>query len=212
MPPLATTEQPEPPVDDETLVLLIMERDEEGLRRLIAAHGPKVLGWLVKKYRGILSRDDCLSILHEAAAKVWTKIDGFDDSRSSLGAWFLAIARNAAIDFLRGHGGQPVEVREDLTGFLDPNSEEDEPDSELAKVARALDDIIEHRLSPQQRHIIRADLASGDTADGVWLAEQLQTTTAAIHTARNKAHKTIREELTKRGLAPSTGASHERSR
>jgi RNA polymerase sigma factor (sigma-70 family) len=212
MPSLASTEQPEPHADDETVVLLIMERDEEGLRRLIAAHGPKVFGWLAKKYRGILARDDCMSILHEAAAKVWTKIEKFDDSRSSLGSWFLAIAQNTAIDFLRGPGGQPLEVVEDPSGFIDPNSEEDEPDSEAASAARALDDIIEHKLSPQQQRIIRADLASGDTADGVWLAGQLGTSTASIHTARNKAHKTIREEFTKRGLAPSKGESHERSR
>lgn len=191
-------------LDDTTIALLIMERNERGLRALLEVHGPKVKGSLRKAYRDVLAPDELDEILNQAAFNAWRRIDQFDDARGTLGAWFLAIARNAAVDYLRHGDRAGLDLVEDPSQHIDPWSvaEDFSDDPALRRLAKVVNEIIEHGLSPQQREVILADMAADGQADNERLADRLQTSVAAVHTARSKAHKRISEELAKRGLAP----------
>ncbi len=191
-------------LDDTTIAVLIMDRDEEGLRSLLEAHGPAIKGALRKTYRDVLAPDEIEEVLNQAAFHAWRKISQFDDTRGTLGAWFLAIARNAAIDYLRQADRQRLDLVEDPSEHVDPWSvaEDFSDNPELQKLTEALNDIIDHVLSPQQREVVLADMAANGQADNERLADRLETSVAAVHTARSKAHRRISGELARRGLAP----------
>jgi len=193
-----------PQPDDTTIAVLILDRDEAGLRALLEVHGPRVKGWLNQRFAELLGPDEIDAVLNVAAFNAWRRIVQFDDARGSLGGWFLRIAHNAAVDCLRQPGQQRLDTVEDPTEYADPWSEAEDfsDDPELQRLTEAVNDIIDKELPPRQREVMLADLAADGHADSERLAARLGITVAAVHTARSKAHKRIREELAKRGLAP----------
>lgn len=195
---------PTPPTADDDIALLMMEREEAGLRALLQVHGPAVKGSLRRTYRAVLSPEELEEVFNQAAANAWRNIGQFDDARGTLGAWFLAIARNAAIDYIRQGERQAVVLVEDPSEYVDPWSvaEDFSDDPVLKEIIEAVDHIVYHVLSPQQREVILADMAADGQANNERLADRLGTSVAAVHTARSKAHKRISEELVRRGLAP----------
>ncbi len=192
-----TQKQDPPAVDlaeDEDIALRIMERQDLGLRLLLRKYGGKVKSFLRWKYGGQLDQQDRTDILHQAAFRAWKYIDSFDEAKGSLGAWFVGIAQNEAIDYLQRER-LPVEGLEH-----DPPGDADETEMtpERRKLFEELDQVIEE-LPPMQRAVAKEDLRCSGEADGPALAAKLGTTPNAVRVARSKARRTISEKLQKRG-------------
>lgn len=205
---------PEPTIhrpDDTTIVLLIMEKDEDGLRALLKAHGAKAMGFLRRRFADQIRADELEDVVWIAAHKAWKGIEQYDDRKASLGTWFVAIARNAAIDYLRGRSTEEAEPLADPAEFADPWTAEADAEEtpKQRKLRKTLDELLA-RLPRLQGEVMLADLAANGAADSHRLAARLGSTVPAIQTARSKARRTLRDELTRRGFAPTEGAADER--
>lgn len=192
-------------VDDDEIALRLMERDKEGVRLLLQTHGPRVSGFLNKYFPA--HADDALQ---EALKKVLISIDKFDESKGTLGAWFLTVAKNAALDLIRGedrhrHVGYDavgdIVARECDGEDTDDESEDYDPqqlDQERAVLMEILD-----TLSPMQREILLRDAAHRDGAvPAALLADELGSTAGSVRANRAKAWKAVDEQLRKRRLPP----------
>jgi len=181
-------------VSEEDIALRMMEREELGLRLLLLKYGGKVKSFLRWKYGGQLDREDREDLLYQAAFRAWKYIDSFDDAKGSLGAWFVGIAQNVTIDFLKRER-LPVGVVD-----YDPpeHVDETEMDPERRRLFEDLDRVIE-QLPRMQQLVAKEDLRSGGEADGPALAKNLGTSANAVRVARSKGRATIAENLKKLG-------------
>lgn len=192
-------------IDDDHIALLLMERDREGVRLLAQAHGPRVLGFLRKYFPA--HADDALQ---EALKKVLTLIDTFDDTKGKVGAWFLTIARNAALDLIRREQKHQHVDYHDAGGVaesmwaVDEAEEDDQPyDPRFLDKDRELLTEILGTLSPMQREILLRDTAHRDgLVPASVLADELESTANSIRANRAKAWKAVDDQLTMRGLPP----------
>ena len=196
-------EEPATQIDDDEIALRLMERDGEGMRLLLQVHGPMVLGFL-RKYHPHVADD----AFQEATTKVWQSVETFDDARGSLGSWFLAIARNAALDLRRHEGRRAHKSLDAMEGFDpvwdcdgdDTGSDEEVSPTRLDAMRAVLLEILD-TLSPLQQRIVMRD-AEHPTgkAEAADLADEFGSTANSIRGNRSKAWKTIGEELAKRGF------------
>lgn len=195
-------EEPAAQVDDAEIILRMMDRDEEGLEMLLKGHGPTVYGWLVKNHGHTIADE----ALNRAGWNAWRFANRYDESKGSLGGWFLRIAQRAALDIYRRerrHCRKSLEYdpKYDPVGE-DPETVEGDDEAERKvreRDERKLREII-NRLPPLQRAIVRADLAEDDTVEAEILAERFDSSVNSIHVQRSKARRTIREEVTRQGL------------
>lgn len=192
-------------VDDDDIALLLMERDKDGVRLLLQSHGPRVVGFLRKYF--LAHADDALQ---EALKKVLNSIDTFDDTKGKLGAWFLTVARNAALDLIRGEKKHDHLAYDDVGDIEAPACQSDggsaqvEPyDPLVLDKDRALLTEILESLPPMQRQILMRDAAHRDgLVPASELADELESTAGSIRANRAKAWKAVDEQLRKRGLPP----------
>lgn len=200
-------DQPDGQPDDLTLALQIMEGDRNGLRMLIRVHGPRVKGFLRKRFGDVLDDSELDEAFCRTVEKVWRYAARFDDRKGTLASWLIRIARNCAVSIL-GREQERDEHEREYDPKYDPA---DDPSlsrvaEELAddhrgdqRLMKDLEDAI-RRLPPLQQAIVRADLACPDgKADSQRLADQHGSTKNSIEVSRNKARATIEAELVKRG-------------
>lgn len=97
----------------------LIERVAKGDRKALAGvydrTSAKLFGVCVRITR---DRDAAEDILQNVYLKIWNRAGQFDRSRASPITWLCAIARNAAIDWVRKHGAVPLSV-------IDPAETED---------------------------------------------------------------------------------------
>ena len=89
-------------VDDEDLALQMMEGDQDALRAAIKAYGPKVKGYLRKQFGDQLDQSERDYVFQQSLINFWERIRTYDTNKGSLRGWWIRIARNAAIDHIRG--------------------------------------------------------------------------------------------------------------
>lgn len=145
---------------DAELVHALVDGDEGALAELYDRHA----GML---YRAALLRlgDRQLAeeVLQDTYLALWNRAELFDPSVGSLRTWLSAIARNRAIDRLRGHGRRPPPVP--LSSML--------PDGETAAASE------EAQLS----RLMDGDPSAYDPAgfvDGAWLRAQVERALSAM--------------------------------
>lgn len=186
--------------DDEDLAIRMMDGDKEALREVLRRHLEPIKEVLEGKYGTTVQPDDIDGAVNGAIMKLWRKAGEYDEKRGSLGAWLYTMAESAVIDVYRREKKHrkkhPV-----LPDEYDAAEVCEEEPPELTKAQKQelkdLDHIIETTLPPLQKAIIKADLIVGDTADAGSLAELHNTSKNSIYVSRNKAHETIRREMTK---------------
>ena len=203
------------------LAARLRQGDESALEEVLRTHGPAVQRVLCRKFAAALREADVDDVLAIALFRLWQARDTYDAAKGSLRVWFFRIAENAARDVLRHgwHKARRLEVSEQrisLASLADRAPSErraDEPskngkpeqrEASRSKSARhtALREILA-RLPEAQRRIIGADaLCREGVASSKQLAEELDLSEASIRVYRKRAMDTIREQLTKRGLAP----------
>jgi RNA polymerase sigma factor (sigma-70 family) len=186
--------------DDEDLAIRMMDGDKEALREVLRRHREPIKEVLEGKYGTTVQQADIDDAVNRAVFKLWNKAGEFDKSEGSLGAWLYTMAESAVIDLYRRekkhrrrHPVLPV-------NYDVAEAREEEPPEltkEEKKELKDLDHIIETKLPPLQKAIVKADLIVGGTADAGSLAELHNTSKNSIYVSRNKAHETIRGEMTK---------------
>jgi RNA polymerase sigma-70 factor (ECF subfamily) len=194
----------------------------EPYRRLLQVHCYRMLG----------SFEDAEDLVQETFVRAWRKLSTFD-GRSLFRTWLYQIATNACLDALRGRkrrilpmdvvpAGDPVE---DLPNPVDLPWLQPYPDRLLEPRASSLDEpsavAIEHEtielaflvaiqaLPPKQRAVlIVRDVLDWSAAE---TASLLDTTVAAVNSALQRAHETMRTRLPtgRSAWAPPTGPTED---
>ena len=122
------------------IIQQLRTRDEAGIEALLLHYGPLMRYIIAPVLPGAQDREECLS---EAAMRVWSKIDSFDEQKGSWTAWLTAVCRNAALNHARRSAKH--ENNEELSEQLPspaPTPEEDmlrqEREKELYRSIQAL--------------------------------------------------------------------------
>lgn len=101
--------------DDGVLVRRIAAGDEGAFELAYDRHGSLVFGSLV---RFLGDREAAAEVAQDAFMSLWRRASSFDPAAGSLPGWLLSIARNRAIDRLRGESRRPslgsAELLDDL--------------------------------------------------------------------------------------------------
>lgn len=191
---------------DYDLALQIACGEEDGLRALIRDHGPRVRGFLKKRFPQVW--EDAWQL---ALIRVVDKIDHFDPAKGALRTWFLKLAQNCARSLMRAERPHAcAEAHADIEHDARRPVEQPPSPKQRREAERRAEQIREAiaALPPKEKRIIEADLAYWRGATGpdeVAPAERLaevwgDTSANAIHQARHRARKKLREELIRRGL------------
>lgn len=97
--------------------------DDHALLRHIAARDERALGLLYDRYGGLVytlalrvlgDRELAEEILQDTFLRCWQGVETFDPSRGRVAGWLMGVARNRAIDVLRGRQHQ-ARMRESET-------------------------------------------------------------------------------------------------
>ncbi len=201
MPERNTT--PAPTAGDAEIVRLLSEREGRGLRLLLATYAAGTRAGLKKRFGGALSEAEIDDALSTATFRAWRKAHTYTATRGTLGAWFFVIASNAGREIVRARQRHDREVRgHELENLPGPIEILPMPPPAFLDVLR---ECIE-ALPRMQRHIIEADLQSGDTADAGDLAAALQTSRNSVYATRSAARKALKQALCERGCAPDEDA------
>lgn len=186
--------------DDEDLAIRMMDGDKDALRDVLREYLEPIKEVLDGKYGTTVQQADIDAAVNGAIMKLWQKAGEFDKKKGTLGSWLYTMAESAVIDVYR----REKKLRKRypiLPDDYDVAEECEEEPPELTKAEKQelkdLDHIIETKLPPLQKAIIKADLIVGGTADAGSLAELHNTSKNSIYVSRNKAHETIRREMTK---------------
>jgi RNA polymerase sigma factor (sigma-70 family) len=203
------------------LSLALLEDKEEALGEILRLYGPDVEKLLTDRYvhrKKLLKVEDMEDVMAIAIAKVWDGRKTYDDQKQTLRAWFYCIAEHAALDVMK-HGWYQARALEEYPGpewFCDeknPNACEPPPvnKQERQKAEQRLRDLREvvNKLPEKQRRIVLADAACRErVASSEYLAADLDMPRAHVKVYRDRAMKTIRSEMRKRGYdIPSGGTS-----
>lgn len=189
--------------DEQTeIVCLMLDKEQEGVVRLLRAYAGRVKWLLLDKFDGLLADEDADEIIQTAAFNAWSRVEQYDDTKGNLGGWFYTIAYNAAIDELRCQpDGQDrpheLEIDPGVEGRTLACLEEDEPTPEIE--TDLLAEI--ETLGEKQKLIIKADMAAGGEADAEKLARKLGIPKQHVYSYRNKAHAALLKRMQKRGHA-----------
>lgn len=186
------------------IVCLMLDKEQEGLVRLLRAYAGRVKWQLLERFDGLLTSEDADEIIQTAAFNAWTHADKFDDTKGNLDGWFYRIAYNAAIDELRRQpDGKDRPVELDVDPCIDGRTPACLEDDELPpEIERDLLAEIE-TLGEKQKLIIKADIAAGGEADAEQLAQRLGSPKQHVYSYRNKAHAALLKRMqTRRRMMP----------
>lgn len=181
------------------LALNIACGDEDAFRAYIAQYGRKVMGFLRSRYPTIWE-----DAWQETLIRLVNEINRFDPDKGSLRSWSIKLAQNRANSILRAEKKHPsAGAHEDIERDQRRPPHEEQSPKQRKQAERRAEQIREaiNTLAPKDRRVIEADLAHPDgKAPAGELADAWDTTENAIHQARSRAKKKLREELERRSI------------
>ncbi len=192
-------QDPLPQVDDEDLALRMMEGDQEALRAALKVYGPKVKGYLRKQFGKQLDDHERDYLFQRSLIKFWNKISTYDTSKGSLRGWWIRIARNQALDHIKGVENYRSKYKaEELDDPADDNNDdcgdvELVEDSKEKKRLERVHDFIHNKLVGDERTVALNCFAIGGDPDIVRLAAKLGKSRAYVDTVKSKVKKKIVE-------------------
>ena len=193
------------PADTDALAAAVRAGDESAFATLFERHRRELH---VHCYRMLGSFDDAEDVVQETFLRAWRKRESFQ-GLSTFRAWLYRIATNACLDVLdrRRRIAPPRGTTAAEVPWLQPYpdqllegvaSGEDEPDAaavEKETIELAFLVAIQH-LPPKQRAVlILRDVLGWPARDA---AELLDTTTASVNSALQRARATMKEHLSPR--------------
>jgi RNA polymerase sigma-70 factor (ECF subfamily) len=134
---------------DRALITRVAARDAEALGALYDRHGRLLFGVL----RALVPTTDAAEeVVQDAFHSVWRNASSYAVARGSVRTWLVAIARNAAIDWLRTKGTRTARERslDDVAAMSDPSAEQ--LLERLALRAHVRDALA--ALPPEQREVV----------------------------------------------------------
>ena len=190
--------KPQIQIDDEELALRMMEGDESALIMALKTFGPKVRGFLRRQFGNQLDDSERDYVFQTALVKFWKGISTYDTTKGSLRGWWIRIARNTAIDHIRGEKRYRVKYKaEELGDPADDNHDEcgdvELPaDSKEEKRLELIHDFIHNRLEGIEKAVALNCFAIGGDPDIVRLAAKLGKTRSYVDTVKSKVKKKIK--------------------
>lgn len=188
-----------PTQSDYELALNMACGDEDAIRAFITLHGPRIRGFLKRKYPSIWEE-----AWQESMFRLVDRIDRFDPEKASLKIWSTKLAQNCALSILRVESKQLTHrAHGDIETIAEKSQLKPDTPKHRKKVEHQREQIHEavNTLPEKERRVIRADLAHPDgKASAEELATVWNTTANSIHQARSRAIKKLREELMRRGI------------
>lgn len=192
--------------DASDLVASAKVGDEAAFATLVGLHRDRIR---LHCYRMLGSFHDAEDATQEALVKAWRSIGGFEE-RSSFGTWLLRIATTTCLNMLRGRprvvvphdfsdrhrpASTDIPWLEPYPDALNPREDEDPAARFEAKEATRLAFVATLQLLParQRAVLILRDVLAWNTAE---VAAALDTTTAAINSALQRARARLEEHRT----------------
>lgn len=124
--------------------------------KLYLDYYPRVLGYIKNR---ITLRDDAEDIAQTVFLKVFSKLDSFDESKSSVSTWIFNIMKNTLIDYQRRCSNHPEsEIPETMASEEEDMSDTVVREEELSELADALE-----KLCENERDIVILHYYSGYT-------------------------------------------------
>jgi RNA polymerase sigma factor (sigma-70 family) len=190
-----TDETPIQQIDDETLVLRMMEQDEQALAKVLELYGPRVKGYLRRKFGDVLREPELAESFNVAAFNLWRFADRFRPEKGSLRGWFITIARNAAVSLLRSESLHVAKELEYEPEYDPADCSDDDPpvDSKEHRRLKELDHILNTKLTGFEQIVALNDFKAGCEADAGRLAAQHGKSKQMVYTTRSKVKKKITE-------------------
>lgn len=171
------------------------EGDHEAVRFLYVSYSHNIYGYVRSIVRDDYEAED---VTQHVFAKLMTTIGKYDDRGVPFFAWLLRLARNVAIDHLRGNRLLPTE------NVLDVDSSSgvdlDHGDAVWGAIASLPD---EQREVVVLRHVV--GLTPGEIADRLGRSE------GSIHGLHHRGRRTLQKELTQIGSTPCTRKTRRRA-
>ena len=163
--------------------------DSEATRHLYERYADNVFSYV----RTILHDDhEAEDVTQHVFTKVMTKIGSYEERSVPFTAWLLRIARNCAIDHMRGK--RTIYFEEVPTAAEDPRHEDESVDQREA-IEEALEAIpVSQRRVVVLRHVIGLSPSE--------IAERMGKSEGAVHTLHHRARRALRAELLRRQTAP----------
>jgi RNA polymerase sigma-70 factor, ECF subfamily len=172
----------------------VLDGDPDGLTYLYSRYSGPVYSYVCSIVR---DRDDAADVTQQVFLKLMTALPQYDVQRARFAAWILRVARNAAIDWLRG-SRNAVSVSETIEiAHEDPSTRNDR---EVLRDALA-------ELTDGQRKVLFLREHVGLPANEVAL--RLGKREAAVHTMHHRARVAARRRLLEMDVMPATGRSME---
>jgi RNA polymerase sigma-70 factor (ECF subfamily) len=174
---------------DGDLMVRLQRRDPQALAELYDRYGQVVFRLILRMVRDSGAAED---LVQETFLRVWNRVGGFDSDRGAVGPWLLAVARNRAIDYLRGQGhraGSTIELNETEHPGLFADLPTNVFNFDIVRqVKRALD-----QLESQPRQAI--ELAYFEGMSQTEIAERMGQPLGTIKTWTRRAIQQMREAL-----------------
>ncbi|HUE72853.1 MAG TPA: sigma-70 family RNA polymerase sigma factor [Pirellulaceae bacterium] len=191
--------EPDPPTDAEVnLIHRLIAKDESALEELLTVYGLKVRGFLSKISSNELSPSEIDFVFNQAAINLWRFSDRIDPKRKTIRGWFLKIARNALMSYLRGEKRHAaVELQYEPQYDPAEDCEEDVPDVDSKEYKRldALKDFIFNKLTGFERTIGINMFLSGGDPDIMRLARKYGKPRGNVDTVKSKVKKKIMDYM-----------------
>jgi RNA polymerase sigma-70 factor (ECF subfamily) len=172
----------------------VLDGDTNGLSYLYSRYSGPVYSYVCSIVR---DRDDAADVTQQVFLKLMTAFPQYDVRRARFAAWILRVARNAAIDWLRGSRGAVWAPEAIEVGQEDASTGNDR---EILRHALA-------ELTDGQRKVLFLREHVGLPASEVAL--RLGKREAAVHTMHHRARVAARRRLLEMDVMPATGRSPE---
>jgi len=176
--------------------------DPDALLQAVTSFGPKICGWLRKRFGEVLSEIELGEAFNRANYNVWRFADRYDETKGSFGSWYLQIAHRAGQSILRReirHLSRNLEYEPSFDPTIEYTQDRTDRPYYSDECIADLQRIINEKLRGLQKAIVLADLLAGEQADSERLAEVHNTSVNAVKVSRNKARKNIHKWMLKMG-------------
>ena len=191
-----------PMLPENELMLRVVSRDGEALAELYDLYAARVFGLCLRILNETQLAED---ILQEVFLRVWERARLFEQSRGSVNAWLMGIARNTCIDQLRRMQARPQAADQpdgdDALPFEETlaDTENDVPGLAAASERAALVRKALAALSPEQQLVIQLSYFKGLTRREI--ARQLDWPEGTVHTRARLALQNLRGRLDELGVS-----------
>lgn len=183
---------------DAEIVRALRASDDEGVKALLAQHGPRILGALRGRFGSKVPDDMLQDALNDTAMGLLEHPQRLEDVGNLAGFVYVSV-RNATYRRLeteqaQRHAPLPENAEARIAA---PADLPDDPSRRSERIRAALED-----LSPLERDVLDLDIASDFKMSAREIADALGTTEATVYATRNRIRSKLQKFMTKSAPNP----------